>query len=150
MLIDALKKIDLNVHQIQILTQLCANESAYNIYSLKKNCHKSSNTHKKRCCLKHFVTSTSREEALRFHLFKMFYSQTNYADVEIEMALKSKGRYRTLFDSNMRSIATTLTLVYQVLYMYILENFWTAVRKCSQGSKSDSYSYTYDKAVALL
>lgn len=67
-------KIDLDILQIKILTELRANTTAYFIYSLGKNSI-FSDYGEARHSLQHMATSSIQNKVPRFDVFKNFYSK---------------------------------------------------------------------------
>jgi len=139
-------KIDLDVLQIKILTELRAMDLAYDIYHLGKNALVDDYT-ESYLSLHHIATSSNRNKVPRFYQYKSFYNDTNYADVMISMALKGNGRYEKLFNSKMRTESIIDTIVQQAVYMYAMECFWWALEACNDKKKQVS---KYDEGVALL
>jgi len=128
-------KIDLDILQIKILSEMQAWDHANLIYAYGKNS---------------FITTSFTGDAFRYHTlksmaktktrsmvtpfyqeFSTFYNDPHYADTIITQAFSGTGQYTTV-EAPVRIQTIVLTLQYQVQYMYAMTYL--------EGSVGDCYS----------
>jgi len=167
--VDEHSKIDLDIRQIQILTQFESAEvwaAAKYIYmhgknSLIKDYYKDDddvglNTFRS---LHSFANSGSRTRSTLFYKeFTEYFDEPNYADVKILEAFDNEGRYGNNGSTDQKEtklarsglIRTALTS--QVMYMMVLAKLNEAVEKCGNGAPNSPRGpdFAWDTAAAYI
>lgn len=147
-------KIDLDIYQIKLLTEMGAWEQAKLIYTYGKNSfidYENGNISNYRC-LKAMAKTKSRILVKPLYEdFSIFYKDPNYADTVVTEALYGTGRYEQM-PLVQRSETIVMTIQYQIMYMYSLVQLERSLAACNSQdpNRQKTMLQSWDESAAFL
>mmetsp|Transcript_64 Transcript_64/g.114 ORF Transcript_64/g.114 Transcript_64/m.114 type:complete len:1370 (+) Transcript_64:91-4200(+) len=143
--IHEIAKFDLDLLQIEILTEMEAFRAAENLYVVGRNSKAEGSEHGYQT-LKDLATHVDRHHVPANQNFENYYQDGNYADTIIMKVFR--GQLGSINPLQMAVIAKG-TIQTIVLHIAALQEMYKAVNKCEDGQYSDGI-VAWDKSAALL
>ena len=147
-------KIDLDIHQIKIFTEMRAWEAANLVYSYGRNSviDYESGDHGHFRALKAMAKTKGRNIVTPFYAnFNSFYDDPNYADSIITDGIYGRGRFSGMPIAQTGEIVV-MTIQYQVLYVYAMSQMQRSVNDCysQDPNRRKSMLQAWDESAAYL
>jgi hypothetical protein len=152
-----ISRIDLDIHQLRILTTLESWSFAKSLYLYGSNVpgrRESENDPFHLISLSQLAISSERRDADPvYNQFVSYFNDQDYADTTITAALDGTGKWG-IRTTKERAELIALTSSFEVVYMDIIRNLNNAVAACNVADPSAGFSFTggdeLDQAAAMI
>mmetsp|Transcript_885 Transcript_885/g.1267 ORF Transcript_885/g.1267 Transcript_885/m.1267 type:complete len:444 (+) Transcript_885:1-1332(+) len=148
-------RIDLDIHQIKILTLLDSYQFAKYLYLYGRNYPLRQNTENDPYVLQslHKMATTSlRQKADHFYTdFVQYHGDVLFSDKVVLNTLNGEGKYGTRSDEYRYQVITK-TIQYQIVHMFVLAQMTIVHEKCDAGNLdgTDGARHNWDLVAAFL